>query len=139
MNTSHYPNIDLCKKLTEAEFPETENTWIEDEEWDWIDIVRKSMNDLLEEINEKKWIPYNRKYEEWEYVCPSVAELLDELPPTIKHEWVTYTLFMTKFWSEYRFFNWQEIERICKFMLATLSDSLSENYLWLKENNYLPN
>jgi hypothetical protein len=51
MNTSHYPSLELCKRLTEAGFPETE-------------IMRDSIN------------PYRIW---WQDVCPSIAELLDSL------------------------------------------------------------
>ena len=55
MNPLHYPSIELCKKLTEAGFPETEY---------------KPTQYLNSEFNE--------------YVCPSVMELLDEMPKYVK-------------------------------------------------------
>lgn len=55
MNTSHYPSLELCKKLTEIGFPETEY---------------KPTQYLNSEFNE--------------YVCPSVMEMLDVMPRTIE-------------------------------------------------------
>lgn len=59
-----FPSLDLCKKLTEAKFPETERCiW---DSWNIYDFPAESYN-----------IPWERFIA---YVCPSIAELFHELP-----------------------------------------------------------
>ena len=59
MITEHFPSLELCKKLTEAGFPETENGYF--------------TTCCPSEI--AKYLKNHQVY-----VCPSIAELLDELP-----------------------------------------------------------
>ena len=102
MNTPHYPSLELCKKLTESGFPRTEI----DIDKDW--------------CLEKDWA---------EYKCPSVMELLDEIPCSVtllkKSDW-TYSVNRNNPRNR-KHTEWK-----------TASDALAEMYLWLKENNYLP-
>ena len=70
MNTSHYPDIELCKKLTDTDFPETQEC-IYDEN----------------KLKEIKLSPFHINAQsianEYKYKCPSIAELLDKLPDHI--------------------------------------------------------
>jgi hypothetical protein len=57
MNNTHYPSLELCKKLTEENYPATSN-WMK-ENWDIIQLIYWA------------WKLY--------YRCPSIAELLNSL------------------------------------------------------------
>lgn len=80
MNKKHYPSLDLCKKLTEINFPQ----------YDW----SLSMFEYL-----KDWVPYTYEiadgvdYMCWygslwivcnQYVCPTFLEMHDLIPDNIK-------------------------------------------------------
>ena len=105
MNPLHYPSIELCKKLTEAGFPETEY---------------KPTQYLNSEFNE--------------YVCPSVMELLDEMPKYVKwiplqvDYWTGQWTYCTHCYVKYSWLNYTWLD---------LPNALAEMWLWLKENNYL--
>lgn len=67
------------------------------------------------------------------YVCPSVMELLDEIPKKIVY-WTEGYFSIKKLdfyivW--YSFDNWQVS------FSWTLPNALAEMWLWLKENNYV--
>lgn len=66
MNTSHYPSLELCKKLTESGFPDTEYNYIQDINGDTIVITHP-------EYDTENFIS----------ICPSVMELLGEMPRRI--------------------------------------------------------
>lgn len=69
MNTSHYPSLELCERLTEAGFKETEFLYAE------CQIIGNTRNPM---ITNKAWS------NDWIYFrCPSIAELLDEIPKSI--------------------------------------------------------
>lgn len=59
------------------------------------------------------------------YVCPSVMEMLYEMPNRveIKHWWIEW--YVTLADSEWGFFD------------ESLPDAIAEMYIWLHENNYL--
>ena len=84
MNSSHYPILELCKKLTEAGFPRTtmftqqSSSFMEN----WYLVMNTKIRDEI----------FNPKcFENWsttadmkkEIVYPSVMELLDEMPKEI--------------------------------------------------------
>ena len=116
MNTSHYLSLELCKRLTEAGFPETEENclWYEGE-------------DRLYTLEEMERLQ--------KYACPSIAELLDELPEKIfyqpKWKWNDAFLCITK--DEV----WYYGEWHSQIVHWTPPNALAEMWLWLKENNYL--
>lgn len=119
MNTSHYPSLDLCKKLTANGFPRTE-MWLLDF---WYD--RANQWDIM---------PYDfcldcEDYEWTTYRCPSIAELLDELP-----EWM---IEFERIGKEWKIWYWYEDENPHIIYSINLPNALAEMYLWLKENNYL--
>jgi hypothetical protein len=125
MNNSHYPSIELCKKLTEIGFPRTE-MWMLDflyerpNQWDIFEY------DFSLDCEDHEWTTYK---------CPSIAELLDELPKSIWEvhskeltiEYIWWDAFVEYTDSRYR------LER----KVWTLPNALAEMYIWLKENNYL--
>lgn len=119
MNTSHYPSLDLCKKLTEAGFPETEKVWAK--------IFQFKKEDLEYDISDR----YSDMLWEciWDYICPSIAELLDELP-----EWM---IEFERIGKEWKIWYWYEDENPHIIYSINLPNALAEMYLWLKENNYL--
>lgn len=152
MNISHYPSLELCKKLTEAGFPETE-LWIFDTRKSW-----KSHNcPYINEYDERKFIPFwNIEIGDWELeitnfkdnpsewynessplVCPSVMELLDRIKLNEK-----YTIDIDKNWEVYSVMIFankiDELTKNCPIFSWTLPNALAEMWLWLKENNYLP-
>ncbi len=147
MNTNHYPNLELCRKLTEAGFPETQ-LWIFDTRKSW----KKYNCPYVSEYEEPKFIPFwNIKIWESELeitdfknnpsagyneslplVCPSVMELLDEIKIPIamtkRTDW-TYNISINNPYIRVKM-NGKRIE-------WTLPNALAEMWLWLKENNYL--
>ena len=108
MNSTHYPSLELCKKLTEDGFPETYLSMIS-----WV-------------IQEKRGVSSIEYFQGVvPLVCPSVMELLDELPTFVaieKEDNWTYSCYKFDFTPSY---NW------------ALPNALAEMWLWLKENNYL--
>lgn len=140
MNTNHYPSLDLCKKLTEAGFPETDQiqvrsvwryvTWPNAGQWFEFKIQRRP----------RPWDPVTCDCKE-EYYCPSVMELLDKMPKDYSDTFVSSfkitidmrneeqwaTISVTKNGAtNYEEFTW------------TFPNALASMWLWLKENNYLP-
>ena len=65
MNEKHFPNLELCKKLTDLGFPETEMIWASG----------RLKTRLVSRIEAEDWKFYNEDAR-----CPSVSELLDEMP-----------------------------------------------------------
>lgn len=110
MNNQHYPKLELCEKLTEIDFPETE-------------IMRDSIN------------PYRIW---WQDVCPSVMEMLDIIPNEIETE-IPVFFSIDKTQSEYIIsYSDNGIAKWIKyFVKASLADALAEMIIWLNENNYI--
>jgi len=126
MNTSHYPSLELCKKLTEAGFP--------------ITVKVRKLNMAWYQAPQCLHIPI------WYWVCPSVMELLDEMPNFIQvkyKDWDVwnYKLEIGRQWAsksrEAYYVHYVEWTWAHSFMLWTLPNALAEMWLWLKENNYL--
>ena len=129
MNPLHYPSLELCKKLTEAWFPETKYFW-----W-WNHDTCKY--DIMESY-----------CEDYQWVCPSVMELLDEMPKEIFLNELKYSLtilsdnnwkyagrdYVTQYWVRYETIHLKILKNIHWW---NLPNALSEMWLWLKENNYL--
>lgn len=132
MNTSHYPPLALCKKLTESWFTGTEKRWIRAECIPLTPINVYYEKDLftLTDAN----FP-----EEWEnYFCPSVMEMLAVMPVAMIINWEKQSLkinsvqweiykFWIRFWDETSFYDWY----------WTLPNALAEMILWLVDNKYL--
>ncbi len=127
MTPLHYPSLELCKKLTEAGFPEETSCHF-----------RKNNSDIYEHT----FWPWNDE----SYVCPSVMELLDEMPNwiTVKYkDWDVwnYKLEIGRQWTsesiEAYYAHYVELNWAYVFCLGTLPNALAEMWLWLKENNYL--
>ena len=116
MNPSHYPKLELCKKLTELYFPNKKSY-----------LVLNS--DEQETVNE--WF-------EWLTVYPSVSELLDEMPEEIETI-IPVFLSIEKRVDKYIVsYSDNGIEKWNKyFFWDSLGDALAEMWIWLKENNYL--
>lgn len=119
-NPAHHPDLELCKKLTEAGFPVTEL---------YFD------SHTIEPISEWFWISTD-----WEYVCPSVMELLDEIQLTITWwDWKDYHLAIEPFYKEVcyrRWYKWYATE-IQVIHNMRIPNALAECWLWLKENGYI--
>lgn len=115
MNTAHYPSLELCKKLTEIGFPSTEV----DMEIDWI-------------------IEWNWNW--WELRCPNTMEMIDTLPSSVVKDWEPslYHLSLGKDYVKYSVLYYEDEEFLVSFGWA-LPDSLASMYIWLHENNLLPN
>ena len=114
MNQSHYPSLELCKRLTEANFPSTEKCiW---DSWSIYPYPAESFN-----------LPWESLVA---YRCPSIAELLDKLPEEID----TYELVIYKnnswYWSIKKMPPLIDVE-------GTIPNALAEMWLWLIENWYI--
>lgn len=118
MNPSHYPSLELCKKLTEIGFPDTENIRYEDD---------------------KKWIWYNSpECYEWDYVCPSVMEMLDVMPMKIMSDSNTVNAFSINGWIWPD--TWPYLVGYHQFKYTkdiNLANALAEMILWLHNNKYI--
>ena len=155
MTPLHYPSLELCKKLTEAGFPETQ-LWIFDTRKSW----KKYNCPYVSEYEEPKFIPFwNIKIWESELeitdfknnpsawyneslplVCPSIMELLDEIPSSI-HIWHSeFTLYISPYSITYypNQLWWWDVPVFASILSWwTYQNALAEMWLWLKENNYL--
>jgi hypothetical protein len=69
MDTAHYPSLELCQKLTAHGFPKTEKHWSTMEQYRRPPEILES-DDLVSPLSSI-------------YCCPSIAELLRELPTEI--------------------------------------------------------
>lgn len=117
MKNNHYPSLDLCKKLTDIWFPRTE----------------KYYNPKRESIEYFKWWLLGN----WEYWCPSVMEMLDEIPWEIKWDWAT--IVKNAYWY-YVWFDWvyASLWRANNnWQVKSLPNALAEMVLWLHETNYI--
>lgn len=115
MNPLHYPSLELCKKLEEIGFP-------------IVDTYRNSY-----------WV-YSRR-EEWfaqiptDYTCPSVMEMLDEMPWVISTKWENFFLSVDKFWS---CATYETLDRkTLLFCVWGIPNALAEMIIWLVENKHL--
>ena len=117
-NPLHYPSLENCKRLTEMWFPYTEQYW---------------SSNLLEvyKISEWFWFSYD-----WEYVCPSIAELLDEMPKRITVDKKFFYLEIRGDMVVYCWFTGQDAN-FTKVTIYPLPNALAETWIWLKENNYI--
>lgn len=115
MKKEHFPSLELCKKLTEIGFPETENR-ISDE-----------------------WIHTEEQYINWDipsenYVCPSVMEMIDVLPEIIEDKYgIDYRLSISPHGCWY--------EEFCNDTIGLfqwkIPKALAEVTIWLYENKYI--
>lgn len=69
MNSSHYPSLELCKKLTEIGFPKNTDA-----------VFHKNLDD-----NPRHWDSSTMQRIHY-YVCPSVMEMLDVIPEEV-NDW----------------------------------------------------
>jgi len=128
MNPLHYPSLELCKKLTEAGFPRTEYQY------------EKNNNKRSQAFWDIKfwnnWYSYLSNDWLLEAVCPSVMELLDELPWFIETEdWICRLILRKERWWE----NWYyDKNNSAMIFNDNLPNSLAEMWLWLKEDDLLP-
>lgn len=113
MNNTHYPSLELCKELTEAWFSETEKWFYSSS----MEIARYIENHQC-------------------YKCPSVMELLDEMPWEIETEIPVFLNISMLRWATVSYDdNW--LKKWSVLFSWTLPNALAEMWLWLKENNYL--
>jgi len=124
MNTSHYPSLELCKKLTEIGFPITEKFW---QYWKICDAFHDCM--IHSEAS----------------VCPSVMEMLDVMPQSII-EWVlqishdchddgSWDLYWAVEYSAWQ--SWSFPMESCDDDKWWLPNALAEMVIWLHQNNYI--
>lgn len=107
MNTSHYPNLELCRKLTEIGFPETE---------------------ILMDVD--SWTP-QRQSQSFLW-CPSVMEMLDVMPKEIN-----WRLLIIISYGDERINLWYWDETKIPDKNWPLPNALAEMILFLHENNYI--
>ena len=76
-----------------------------------------------------------------EYVCPSISELLDEMPKAIEGRDLYWELFISRLFISY-LAGTTSVEYV--YLINNthcvewkLPDALAEMWIWLKENNYL--
>ena len=133
MNQNHYPSLELCKKLTEAWFPYTENMYYSN----WVVVNTKFINTVA-----YAWELFD--YAKEEYVCPSIAELLDD----IHSKWLFVSMWgWVIWWNEIDWYHiidfivhfhslWRD-SREMRIIKKSPAEWLAQMWLWLKENNYL--
>lgn len=129
---THFPSLELCKKLTEIRFPDTEkiysrwmgreifwpNAWMNTEEF------RIKRNPLPWDI-----VTDNCKEE---YPCPSVMELIDQMPWEVN--WFYLNIDCLLPYVSYKDTYWVEL---IWFEDATIPNALVSMTLWLHENKYI--
>ena len=126
MNPLHYPSLELCKKLTLAGFPDTEMEYTEFtpiwnfEETEIVDFKKWDWHIMWADFTEWSW-----------YRCPSVMELLDEIPAEIN--WFALKIRQPRKYTVEYSCNSDKIFS----SVWTLPNALAEMYLWLKENKYI--
>ena len=125
MTSLHYPSIELCRKLTEIGFLATRDRY----EADWKIVLWESSNQFM-------WA--------WQYVCPSVMEMLDVMPADIKvwseDEFDTYDLSIFKLDKETFCIRYSLSEYVDEYIEEFnwhLPNVLAEMVLWLHQNNYI--
>ena len=139
MNTSHYPTLELCKKLAKIGFPETDK------------IYSRSVWRYLTWPEAWQWFPFSikRRPRQWdiitcdckeEYLCPSVMEMLDVIPEFIDEYKRSPSFSMWTYWCRYRSYapedpevQWKQID----FYEDTLPNALANMILWLHENKFI--
>lgn len=128
MNAKHFPDLELCKKLDAHSFPETyarmeTSDWNRHKIWDIV---------IWEDTH---W---------WWLICPSVMELLDEMPRNLqKMDWsvakthIKYTLGLHDTSEVYRIYYASYNKTLIYIQNRSLPNALAEMYLFLKENWYI--
>lgn len=114
MNTSHYPSLELCKKLTEIGFPNTMFYY------EWVENFSGKI--------EYNIMPWHKMYDD-EFVCPSVMEMLDVIPDEVDD-----LVFAMELW-EWGYRNCNGYLEV-GFEKST-PNALAEMILWLYENKHL--
>lgn len=127
MNPNHYCDIERCKKLTEI----TEKSKTFGTQLQWYQMVWKP--ETLRLVQHLAPIDVQEEFVAW---CPSVMEMLDVIPTTVK-KWDDTYPFMQEWdmfddiwrvWHEH-FDNAQED--------ISLPNALADLIFWLHENNYI--
>ena len=129
MNTSHYPSLELCKKLTEIGFPDTGHSTYDGKklcEPNMV-MVRYALSDYDKLVRVRK---------EWEYVCPSIMEMLDVMPNIIDKGSEWFYLVISKNSACFERTLYADVFHLCEFY-QKLPNALAEMILWLHENNYI--
>lgn len=125
MNSSHYPSLELCKKLTDAGFPETEAIFIQ----------KDMFSDDFRMIYDWDCSQYEDEcYSKLR--CPSVMEMLDVMPNQISDGFEKHYLIIWKNYAWYERTRDGEVLNLCEFYQWT-PDALAYCVLWLQENNYI--
>lgn len=137
MNTSHFPDLERCKKLTKVGFPETQMERIQNSfSKDWIWMTDKARNELFDKRcfeNLCSTADVKRHYR-----CPSVSELLDEMP-----YWVILSKLKPDKYGNFKIKKEYTVSTSPCGSIEnhkthwTPANALSDMYIWLKENNYL--
>ena len=114
MNSSHYPSLELCRKLTSIGFPDTEKKWYK------FDFDSYGINSF--------------KTEPFVALCPSVMEMLDVMPYLSWFAWISIEKATANYIVSYRISYWNDAYEVTK---SSLPNALAEMILWLHENNYI--
>lgn len=127
MNKLHYPSLELCKKLTEIEFPETEHIYA------YCRWTEEDANQVRKEEAEE-WKFYNQVA-----ICPSVMEMLDLIPWKIEINDIEYIFTTYKdILVSYESLTCHVIKNI-PFISSTFPNALAEIIIWLHNNWVKPN
>ena len=117
MRTEHFPSLELCREATELGFPETEL-------WYYTTCTPNEISKFIK----------NHQV----YVCPSVMEILDELPSEIQNI-IPVFLSIDKMSDRYCVSytdNWISKWAII-FIKDTLPDALLSMWIWLVNNWFI--
>lgn len=118
MTPTHYPSLDRCQKLTELGFPHTAMHF---EKW------CESFTDT------------ESSYDDDEYVCPSVMEMLDAMPESIEYrdgEIVTAWRHIGTIWVSYDYDGLAQVKFDYKDSW-NLPNAIADLIIWLVENSHL--
>ena len=160
MSTTHYPSLELCKKLTEVGFPDTQYWYVNFDIDSWYPYWRDNSEEYF--YIKSEFVISWRKYEKWRkndiwisdltkdkdeikeedvirYVCPSVMEMLDIIYIPLHHRISIDKMFDIDdwIWHKVSFYSSEHFNNTLKWFQWTLPNALAEMILWLHENNYI--
>lgn len=135
MNTSHYPELERCKKLTDI----TEKWRTFSTQLQWYQMVWKP--ETLRPVQHLAPIDIQEEFVAW---CPSVMEMLDVIPNFIEDKkkrvfvigGMGWYFHATKSYVDYSYTEWGNRYELVN-LDWTLPNALADLIFWLHENNYI--
>ena len=127
MKTKDYPNIELCRKLTDLGFPTTEK------------VFTSQMKAYNGEPPSPTWemIIADEKYNVW-YVCPNLMEMFNVTMNQNRSWYIRISKNRDTdgyIWADCDFYIGSILEK--RFIMDNIPDAISEMIIWLKENDFI--